>query len=706
MAGTTKASTTFKRHGILLGSSSRQFDSRSKQDTGANSRGTFGSQNTHNSTRPGNTHNVQGTAGAVPDRQDAGKLTVLSPVPSITPQVSPRLRRKGCPEKENIKVDGPPLRQTISRSASCNALLRKPVFNANSDASSVRIKTPHSLPRSESSRPSKLPRSPNSRLHLQALTSSHERAMKRSQTTFSFDTKVKGKDNVTTVEQQDLSGKHLQDNTTVKARSTSTQGDNSDDPAEPTAYSACVPTSDLREDACGSSKTPITPSVPRSASIPRTVSSFSRSKSLKPTQLPGISDSTERTTSVPKSPHLKTHSARQQSTVLKMPVSPSPLGNVLYSSADEEMKKMDWDTPEALDDEARFELADLGAVFQQVRAELKQASPTSSTNAEEFGDASLEELSTVAVSGTAADLCEAAPLDEMKIYQEMYSGNEADIDEKPKAHKEPESDSEDPGHAKSRPAQGTLGLPSESSGCSSCFAESIHSDAVKSSAAVADSNESIDANSEVVSTPKSSVSKSPPPNVPSAPPSTPIRSSPSPSVPQQPSALFPRIFTELASSYAQFGFSSNTNLGFGFGSATRAAKAGTGTNDQTVRTQRELARLRAGTGSVLTRARLFGQTIWSPSRAQRNDDSEVTSIPAGQENSGTGHPGEASGSEVVTPPSSPLRSTTDSSPPSDTSSTATPIKCNNGKRTLGCADALHAVAMAQQLWKTKNFLLE
>ncbi|KAL5504845.1 hypothetical protein ACEPAH_7508 [Sanghuangporus vaninii] len=213
---------------------------------------------------------------------------------------------------------------------------------------------------------------------------------------------------------------------------------------------------------------------------------------------------------------------------------------------------------------------------------------------------------------------------------------------------------------------------------------------------------------------------------PSTPPPTPVNGlSPSPSVSiavsiltktsSLPPSIFPRLYTELAPSYAHLGIGTRSTLNNTV-STRRAIE-----NPQAEKTQEELARLRAGgSGSVLARARVFGQTLWSRSSQSQKQvvvtaklsDTSFEDGAQGSEKTQMHEMGRCriqvseSGS-VETPPPSPT-SPVPASPNSITNESTdnTPSPQEQGKRTLGCTNLMRAVVMAQRLWSTKNFVLE
>ncbi|KAL5521211.1 hypothetical protein ACEPAG_9134 [Sanghuangporus baumii] len=213
--------------------------------------------------------------------------------------------------------------------------------------------------------------------------------------------------------------------------------------------------------------------------------------------------------------------------------------------------------------------------------------------------------------------------------------------------------------------------------------------------------------------------------VPSTPPPTPIHGlSPSPSASiampilaatsSLPPSIFPRLYTELVPSYAHLGFGTRSTLNSTV-STRRAIE-----NPQAEKTQEELASLRTrGSGSVLARARVFGQTLWSrSSQAQKQGvvTAKLSDAPLG---SGVNGSEEAQMHEMRYQMQVSESGSVKTLPPSPTSPIpASPISISNesadnmpnpqeqGKRTLGCANLVRAVVMAQRLWTTKNFVLE
>ncbi|KAL5532175.1 hypothetical protein ACEPAF_5739 [Sanghuangporus sanghuang] len=212
---------------------------------------------------------------------------------------------------------------------------------------------------------------------------------------------------------------------------------------------------------------------------------------------------------------------------------------------------------------------------------------------------------------------------------------------------------------------------------------------------------------------------------PSTPPPTPVHGlSPSPSVSiavpilttisSLPPSIFPRLYTELAPSYAHLGLGTRSTLNSTV-STRRAIE-----NPQAEKTQEELARLRAGgSGSVLARARVFGQTLWS--RSSQSQKQGVVTAKSSDTSLGYGVQGsektqmhemgsyqiqvsESGSVKTPPPPTSPVPASPNSI--ANESADNMPSPQGQGKRTLGCTNLMRAVVMAQRLWSTKNFVLE
>ncbi|KAL5483382.1 hypothetical protein ACEPAI_8613 [Sanghuangporus weigelae] len=181
-----------------------------------------------------------------------------------------------------------------------------------------------------------------------------------------------------------------------------------------------------------------------------------------------------------------------------------------------------------------------------------------------------------------------------------------------------------------------------------------------------------------------------------------------------PPSINPRLYTESAPSYAHLDFGIRSTL-----KNTVSTRRATG-NPQAEKTQEELASLRTrGSGSVLARARVFGQTLWSPSsQAQKQGvvtaNSSDTPLGSGVKGSEEAQMHEmryqmqvSESGSVKTPPPFPT-SPVPASPISISNESADnmPSPQERGKRTLGCTNLMRAVVMAQRLWITKNFVLE
>lgn len=585
-------------------------------------------------------------------------------------------------------MEDTPLRPTLGCSAT-STLRRKPIPSIN--PSSTRIKNSQLVSRSQSLQASQLTSTPNTKLDKRAITVKRQGTITNTRSAFYL---AKGKDSCSAVRQEPVA--HRSSN--ISSQANSPQLSQATDTNDNTIQFDSPPRTKSPTSLLGIFNAPATPSAPWSPSALRTLfSSPPMSKYIEPLHLLDISSSSTSRCIDTTSTHIET-SAEDQSTVqLNRSSNPVSFGDLFDVDKDNcSTKAADLDI--ALGADNSFELSDvavrshlpqLGDVLDQNAITITPCND--GTGAKDFeGDDAFKDFGSEAgkcsvelsdESGFEAVLSCPAIYAEAKNFDAIYDATKIDKgggSDHPSQNAVNSEDSEDEESTNADPSSiKELGKAIKMSVASPTFNGISSPDALGtlSPATTSISIESIKTDTNGSDT-ETSIGLY----------STPIKAQPSDtsSVPDHvqpttplsifPASLFPRLFAELTTTYSHLGFAAHS-----------AGMNVPRVDPQASRTQTELAGLRAGTGSVLARARAFGQTLWSPSRVQISSASDAklnTNILEGRATL------EISKSGCVgTPPASP---------------TVSAVMRDVMER----SDSLHSVAISQRFRMARSFDLE